>query len=180
MIRALSIAASLLLAGCHQSLTMSDQTKYEEWEPSDVFPDGKTMQHPPQGAVAEETDTRDLAGQRPPMSLALVERGRERFNIFCSECHGYTGDADGMVVQRGFPSPPNFHEQRLVDAPDQHFVDVITNGYGVMYSYADRVPVADRWAITAYIRALQLSRGSTIASPEAKRGAMLAEAGARK
>jgi mono/diheme cytochrome c family protein len=89
------------------------------------------------------------------MSLALVKRGQERFDIFCSVCHGYTGDGDGMVVQRGFPHPPSFHSPRLIAAPDQHFVDVITNGHGVMYSYADRVPVADRWAITAYIRALQ-------------------------
>jgi mono/diheme cytochrome c family protein len=92
------------------------------------------------------------------MTLALVERGRERFNAFCSECHGYGGDADGMVVQRGFPRPPSFHDPQLIAAPDQHFVNVITNGYGVMYSYADRVPPADRWAITAYIRALQRTR----------------------
>jgi mono/diheme cytochrome c family protein len=93
--------------------------------------------------------------EKPPMSLALVQRGRERFNIFCSECHGYTGEGDGMVAQRGFPHPPSFHDPRLIAAPDEHFVDVITNGHGVMYSYADRVPPPDRWAIAAYIRALQ-------------------------
>ena len=97
------------------------------------------------------------------MTLALVYRGRERFNIFCSECHGFGGDADGMVVQRGFPRPPNFHEARLVNAPDDHFVDVMTNGYGVMYSYADRVPPADRWAIVAYIRALQRTKPAIVA-----------------
>jgi mono/diheme cytochrome c family protein len=94
------------------------------------------------------------------MSLALVERGRQRFNIFCSECHGYGGDGDGMVVQRGFPQPPSFHEARLVNAPDEHFVDVITKGHGVMYGYSDRIPAPDRWAIAAYIRALQRLPGA--------------------
>lgn len=106
--------------------------------------------------MARETDTRDLMAWRPPMSLALVERGQPQFNVFCSVCHGFTGGADGVVVQRGFPQPPSFHDPRLIAAPDSHFVDVITNGHGVMSSYADRVPVGDRWAITAYIGAAQL------------------------
>lgn len=156
--RVLVPAALLLLAACHQNLSMSDQHKGDEWERSDLFRNGRVVQEPPPGAVAREADMRDLSAQRPPMSLALVKRGQERFNIFCSACHGYAGDGDGMVVQRGFPHPPSFHEPRLIAAPDAHFVDVITNGHGVMYSYADRVPVADRWAITAYIRALQKSR----------------------
>lgn len=151
-------AALLLLAGCHQNLSMSDQPKGDEWERSDLFRNGRVLQQPPAGGVSREEDTRDLRAQRPPMSLALVKRGQQRFNIFCSACHGYAGDGDGMVVQRGFPHPPSFHDPRLIAAPDEHFVDVITNGHGVMYSYADRVPVADRWAITAYIRALQKSR----------------------
>jgi cytochrome c553 len=91
-----------------------------------------------------------------------LERGRDRFNIYCSVCHGPTGEADGMIVQRGFPQPPSFHEQRLRDAPEGHFFHVITQGYGVMYPYADRITPEDRWAIIAYIRALQLSRNSTI------------------
>lgn len=144
-----------MLAGCHQSLTMSDQPKGAEWERTTLFRNGRVLQAPPPGSVAREDDTGDVLKEKPPMTLALVQRGRERFNIFCSECHGYTGEGDGMVVQRGFPHPPNFHDPRLVAAPDQHFVDVITNGHGVMYSYADRVPPADRWAIAAYIRALQ-------------------------
>jgi mono/diheme cytochrome c family protein len=152
--RGLSLAL-LALGACHQSLTMGDQPKGTEWERTSLFRNGRVVQQPPQGSVAREDDTKDVLTEKPPMSLALVQRGRERFNIFCSECHGYGGDGDGMVVRRGFPQPPSFHEVRLVNAPDEHFVDVITNGHGVMYSYADRVPAADRWAIAAYIRALQ-------------------------
>ena len=150
-----AITAALLLAGCHQNLTMSNQKKLHEWERSDVFRNGKVLQSPAPGSVAREQDVADVLTEKPPMTVALVQRGRERFNIFCSECHGFGGDADGMVVRRGFPKPPSFHEERLVSAPDEDFVDVITHGYGVMYSYADRVPPADRWAIAAYIRALQ-------------------------
>jgi mono/diheme cytochrome c family protein len=154
MKNALSLSA-LLLAACNQNLTMSDQRKLDEYERSSVFRNGKVLQSPPPGSVSREQDLGNVLAEKPPITLALVQRGRERFNIFCSECHGYTGDADGMVVQRGFPKPPSFHEPRLMNAPDEHFVDVITNGHGVMYSYADRVPPADRWAIAAYIRALQ-------------------------
>lgn len=149
------IISALLLAGCHQNLTMSNQKKLHEYERSSVFRNGKVLQMPPPGSVSREQDLGNVLTEKPPMTPALVERGRQRFNIFCSECHGFGGDADGMVVQRGFPRPPSFHEARLVNAPDELFVDVITNGYGAMYSYADRVPPADRWAITAYIRALQ-------------------------
>ena len=149
------LLSSLLLAACNQNLTMSDQRKLDEYERSTVFRNGKVQQSPAPGSVSREQDLGNVLAEKPPMTLALVKRGRERFNIFCSECHGSGGDADGMVVQRGFPKPPSFHEARLVSAPDEHFVDVITNGHGVMYSYADQVPPGDRWAITAYIRALQ-------------------------
>ena len=153
--RSTAILGALLLAACNQNLTMSDQKKLDEYERSSVFRNGKVLQIPPPGSVSREQDVGNVLAEKPPMTLALVERGRERFNIFCAECHGPAGDADGMVVQRGFPKPPSFHEARLVNAPDELFVNVITNGYGAMYSYADRVPPADRWAITAYIRALQ-------------------------
>lgn len=149
------LASAVLLAACNQNLTMSDQRKLDEYERSTVFRNGKVLQSPPPGSVSREQDLGNVLADKPPMTLALVQRGRERFDIFCSECHGPVGDADGMVVQRGFPKPPSFHDARLVDAPDEHFVDVITNGHGVMFSYADRVPPADRWAIVAYIRALQ-------------------------
>jgi cytochrome c553 len=155
----------LVLAACHQNLTMSDQAKLDEYERSDVFRNGKVLQSPPPGSISRDQDLGNVLSEKPPMSLALVRRGRERFEIFCSECHGTTGDADGMVVKRGFPRPPSFHEQRLVNAPDEHFVQVMTHGYGVMYSYADRVPPADRWAIASYIRALQRTKPPVVERP---------------
>jgi hypothetical protein len=90
----------------------------------------------------------------------VVVRGRERFNIFCSPCHDYAGTGNGMIVQRGLKAPPSFHADRLRGAPVGHFFDVITNGYGAMFSYGSRIPVSDRWAIIAYIRALQLSQNA--------------------
>lgn len=93
-----------------------------------------------------------------PLTASLLRRGRERFDIYCAPCHGRSGDGQGMVVQRGFPAPPSFHTDKLRLAPDSHFYQVITHGYGVMYPYADRVAPADRWAIVAYVRALQLSQ----------------------
>jgi mono/diheme cytochrome c family protein len=97
-----------------------------------------------------------------PVTREMLERGRQRFEIYCSVCHGRTGEGNGMIVQRGFPAPPSYHIDRLRNAPPGHRYDVITNGYGVMYSYASRVDPADRWAIAAYIRALQLSHHATL------------------
>ena len=93
-----------------------------------------------------------------PITADVLDRGQERFQIYCSVCHGMTGQADGMIVRRGFRKPPSYHEQRLREAPVGHFFDVVTNGWGAMPSYASQVPVRDRWAIIAYIRALQLSQ----------------------
>lgn len=92
----------------------------------------------------------------------LLMRGRERYDIYCSPCHGRIGDGKGMIVARGFPMPPSFHEDRLRQIADGHFYDVITNGFGRMYSYASRITSNDRWAIIAYIRALQLSQNATV------------------
>lgn len=97
-----------------------------------------------------------------PITRQVLERGRERFDIYCAPCHGRTGEGNGMIVQRGFPPPPSYHIDRLRQAPAGYFVDVITKGYGVMYSYAERVEPADRWAISAYIRALQQSRDASL------------------
>ena len=108
---------------------------------------------PPPGIVAHD----EAPTAPPPITLALLERGQQRFDIYCAPCHGRTGDGHGMIVQRGFPPPPAYDIERLREAPVQHFYDVVTNGYGAMYSYAARVAPADRWAITAYIRALQAS-----------------------
>jgi mono/diheme cytochrome c family protein len=96
----------------------------------------------------------------PPLTLALIERGQDRYRIYCAPCHSELGDGHGMIVQRGFPLPPSFQLDRLRKAPPQYFYDVMTQGYGVMYSFADRVEPNDRWAIAAYIRALQRSEGA--------------------
>jgi len=108
-----------------------------------------------------------------PVTRELLERGRERFEIYCSVCHGRTGEGNGMVIQRGFPVPPSYHIDRLRQAPVGHFFDVITQGYGIMYSYAERVEPADRWAIAAYIRALQLSHNMKLAELPASERAKL-------
>lgn len=94
------------------------------------------------------------------LRLALLERGRQRFDIYCSVCHGRTGDGNGMIVRRGFRKPPSYHVDRLRNAPAGHFYDVVTNGFGAMSSYASRIDPADRWAIVAYVRALQLSQNA--------------------
>jgi mono/diheme cytochrome c family protein len=96
-----------------------------------------------------------------PLTRALLTRGQQRFDIYCAPCHGRSGDGAGMVVQRGFPGPPSYHSEHLRHAPDSHLYQVISNGYGVMYPYADRITPHDRWAIVAYIRALQLSQHAT-------------------
>jgi len=105
-----------------------------------------------------------------PVTREILDRGRERFDIYCTPCHGLSGDGDGMIVQRGFRRPPSLHIDRLRAAPAGHFFDVITNGFGVMYPYDYRVAPRDRWAIVAYIRALQLSRQASISEvPAAER-----------
>jgi mono/diheme cytochrome c family protein len=163
VIRLLLILSLVLLAGC-EKLDMAQQTKDKPHTPSRLFADGKTNQAPPDGTVARGDLAEDaILAQRPPMTAALLARGRDRFDIFCQPCHGRDGYGDGTVVQRGFPHPPSYHSERLRDAPDSHFLDVIRRGYGAMYSYAARVPPSDRWAIVAYIRALQLSQHAAVA-----------------
>jgi mono/diheme cytochrome c family protein len=122
---------------------------------------------PPTGTIAQGQlpGPKLNTGKIPmPITQALLARGRERYNIYCSPCHDFTGRGNGMIVQRGFLPPPSYHTDRLRDAPDSHFFDVISQGYGAMYSYGDRVSVSDRWAIVAYIRALQLSQNFPIQS----------------
>jgi mono/diheme cytochrome c family protein len=97
-----------------------------------------------------------------PVTKELLERGESRFNIYCTPCHSRLGDGEGMVVQRGFAEPPSYHIDRLRDAPIGHYFDVMTNGFGAMHSYASRVEPKDRWAIAAYIRALQLSQNAQV------------------
>jgi len=115
---------------------------------------------PPAGIVARDEEPGPAPA--PPLTLALVQRGRERFDIACAPCHGRAGDGHGVIVERGFPAPPAFAINRLRAAPVQHFYDVITNGYGAMFPYANRVMPPDRWAIAAYIRALQASSDAKV------------------
>jgi len=111
-----------------------------------------------------------------PITKADLERGRERFNVYCTPCHDYTGSGNGMIVQRGFPQPPSYHIQRLREAPAGHFFEVMTNGFGEMYSYAARIEPADRWRIAAYIRVLQASQSARIEDVPAADRAQLAQA----
>jgi len=114
---------------------------------------------PPAHTIARD----DVPAPMPAVTLALLQRGQQRFDIYCAPCHSRTGDGHGMIVQRGFPAPPSYYVKRLVDAPNQTFYAVITRGYGAMFPYADRVAPADRWAIVAYIRALQASANAKLA-----------------
>jgi hypothetical protein len=157
---AVLVALALSLAACDQNMEV--QPKYSEYSRAPLFRGG-VLRAPPVGIVARDDLVRDAQTQaKPPLTSELFARGKKRFDIFCSPCHGRTGDGNGIVVQRGMPTPTSYHDDRLRAADDQHFFDVITNGYGVMYSYSSRVPMSDRWAIVAYIRALQLSRHASI------------------
>ncbi len=156
---------------------MYDQPKYKPLGKSDFFPDARNERPLPDGVVARgflRADSRFYRGTAPdgkslvtefplPVTPPLLARGRERFQIYCTPCHDRTGGGRGMVVLRGYRPPPSFHIDRLRDAPVGHFFDVISNGFGAMPDYAAQIPVEDRWAIIAYIRALQLSQNARIA-----------------
>jgi mono/diheme cytochrome c family protein len=167
-------------AGCRQD--MHDQPKYESLEASTFFPDGRASRPLVPGTVArgqlrEDTHLYDgkVAGKPAdtfpyPIDLKTLERGQQRYNIYCSPCHDAIGNGDGMVVRRGFRRPPSYHIERLRLAPPGYFYDVITNGFGAMQDYAAQIPVRDRWAIAAYVRALQLSQNATLNEvPETER-----------
>jgi mono/diheme cytochrome c family protein len=166
---ALLLALSFVVTGCDDQ-SMRQQNRYDTYAPSKLWPNGSEAQALPEGVVAQgDIERARQISQPPPVTPSVVQTGRQNFDVFCSPCHGLAGDGDGMIVQRGFPAPPSYHIDRLRAAPAQHFFDVITNGYGVMYSYAARVPPAERWAIVAYIRALQASRHARVAElPQAK------------
>lgn len=150
--RAMALAAAALaVAACDN---MANQPKRLPYEVPYGAETNRWPALPPQHIVARDEKTETAP---PPLTLALLQHGQQRFDIYCAPCHSRTGDGQGMIVQRGFPPPPSYYIDRLREAPVQHFYDVISNGYGVMYSYADRVSPEDRWAIAAYIRALQAS-----------------------
>jgi mono/diheme cytochrome c family protein len=178
--RALLIGlAAVVLAGCRQD--MHDNPRYEPLEATTFFADGRASRAFVANTVARGTLREDthlyqgrvdgqLATTFPmPVTAQVMARGQERFNVFCAPCHGRTGTGNGMVVQRGFRAPPSYSEERLRNAPAGYFFDVMTNGFGAMQDYAAQIPVQDRWAIAAYIRALQFSQNARIEDVPADR-----------
>ncbi len=173
-------ALTLLTGACRRD--MQDQPKYKPLQGSDFFSDGRSARPIPEGAIAVDdpvagdvihtghTNGTWSAVIPVPVDRALLERGRERFDIFCSPCHSRLGDGNGMVAQRGVKQPANLHSDRVRREPPGYLFDVITNGFGGMGDYGDQIPVPDRWAIVAYIEALQLSEAATVADvpPEAR------------
>jgi cytochrome c553 len=181
MFRITLLALLPLLCGC--GTDMWTRSKVMPLEPNPTFPDGNSSRPLVADTVARghaELDTAYYQGRVNgrlvdtfpyPVTRQMLDRGQERFDIYCSPCHGKTGAGNGVIVQRGFSPPPSYYSPRLLQEPVGHFYDVITNGYGAMYSYNDRVEPQDRWAIAAYIRALQLSstQGLSGLSPEEQR-----------
>jgi len=149
----------LLVVGCDEG-SMTNKGRVKPHEPVPFFANNESARPLPEGAVSRDAVFPGAIPNDFPFAMTRKDlvRGQERFNIYCSVCHGFVGDGDGMVVQRGFTPPPSFHIDRLRTAPPGHIVSVITNGFGAMYSYSDRVNMDDRWRIAAYIRALQLSQ----------------------
>jgi len=168
--------ALLAVAGCKRE-DMHNQPRHEWQEQSDFFADGMAARPQVEGTfhTAQLMSNSPLLTTRAPnggyateypfeITRGALDRGRQRYDIYCAVCHGATGYCDGMIVRRGFVRPPSFHIDRLRAAPPGYFVDVITHGFGAMYSYNDRVVPEDRWKIAAYVKTLQLSQGVDPAS----------------
>lgn len=164
-------ALALVLAACGNN--MVDQPSVRALEATPFFAEGSANRPRIEGTVSRETGAIDPAfftGQGPDglltdlpfeLSVDVLRRGKERYDIYCAVCHGYTGAGDGMIVTRGFPAPTSFHAQRLLDAPVGYYFTAATNGFGRMFSYASRISTEDRWAIAGYVKALQLSQNAT-------------------
>jgi len=161
------------LSACRQD--MHDQPKYIPLRPSDFFLDGRSARPLSEGTIPRghlNDDPAFFTGKGPdgkdvkyfPIAVTkdVILRGQQRFNVYCSPCHDRTGSGNGMIVRRGYRRPPSYHTQRLIEQPDGHFFDVMTNGFGAMPDYAVQIQPQDRWAIVAYIRALQLSQQASI------------------
>jgi hypothetical protein len=159
----------------HPIPNMDNQPRYETQGPGPFFADGMAMRHPVEGTIARGHLITDLARHTgrdslgrlvwespESISMELLNRGKDRFNIFCTPCHGRAGDGKGAATKRGMLSPPTFHQERLRNIQDGHLFDVITNGKGNMSAHRHQVPVSDRWAIVAFIRALQRSQNASI------------------
>jgi cbb3-type cytochrome c oxidase subunit III len=172
LLLAACVAAVLLFAtGCrYLKQDMATQPKNKPLSPSDFFDDGRS-ERPlventvARGSIAEDAlfVPKDSNAFPLPVNRELLERGQDRYKIFCTPCHGLQGDGNGMVAMRGMKHPPSFHQDRLRQAPNGYFFDNITNGFGAMYGYSAQIPPRDRWAIIAYVRALQLSRNARVA-----------------
>jgi mono/diheme cytochrome c family protein len=184
LVAVLGTLSLILVVGCRQD--MQDQPKYKPLAASAFFPDGQSARPLVADTVARGHLDDDLefysgktAAGKPlevfPMAVTedVLKRGRERFNIYCSPCHDRTGTGRGMVVRRGFKPPPSLHVERLVQAPPGHFFDVMTSGFGAMPDYRSQVTAADRWAIVAYIRALQRSQQAILADATPEEAAKL-------
>jgi len=168
----------------HLNPNMDSQPKYEAQERSEFFEDGATMRYPAPGTVARGDlraddiyySGKDLNGtlvEKAPVevTMTLLRRGQERFNIYCAPCHDRTGAGQGIIIKKGYLPPPSFHIDRLRESPDGHIYDVITNGIRNMPAYNHQIPVADRWAIVEYVRALQRSQNAVLSDvPEELRG----------
>jgi mono/diheme cytochrome c family protein len=178
---AIALLALTVSAGCYQK--MGQQPRYDPLEPSAFFADGMSARPRIAGTVARGELVTDpyfetgMIGGQPgdgfPMAVTaeVMDRGESRYNIYCSQCHGRLGDGNGMIPSRGFRRPPSFHTETLRAAKVGHVFDVMTNGFGSMPPYKTMIPPSDRWAIAAYIRALQLSQGATINDiPQDQRG----------
>jgi hypothetical protein len=166
------VFCGIAMAGCGYSLRqdMANQPRQNPLSPSNVFPDGRSERPLMENTVARGEIANDAflvpkdSNAFPlPLTPQLLERGQERFGIFCSPCHGLQGDGQGMVAMRGMKHPPSFHQERLRQVPNGYIYDVVTNGFGAMYGYSAQIPTQDRWAIIAYVRALQLSRNAQVA-----------------
>jgi mono/diheme cytochrome c family protein len=189
--KTLTLALCLLgisIGGCRQN--MHNQNKVEPYETSTFFEDGQASRQLPAGTVPRGVYGQNIApytgltepgpptalpvqgqpqGMPQQMTLAMVQRGQQRYNVFCSPCHDRVGNGQGMIVLRGFKQPPSFHEARMRSMPAEYFVQVMTEGYGVMPAYAEEVSLQDRWAIAAYMRALQYSQNARLAEIPADR-----------
>jgi mono/diheme cytochrome c family protein len=180
---ALVLGLAAAAAGCRQD--MHDQPKYKPFRPSDFFGDDRSARPLVEDTVARgqlRADAAYFTGKQDAMPVdvlpvavtpALLRRGQQRYGIYCTPCHGQTGRGDGMVVQRGYRRPPSFHIDRLRNEKTGYFFDVITSGFGAMPDYAAQIAVPDRWAIVAYLRALQLSENARLEDvPADRRGAL--------
>ena len=164
------LSASAFLAACSLKQDMSLQPKNRPLSPSDFFADGRSERPLVENTVARGSIAEDeLAVAKDsnafplPVNQALLDRGEDRYKIFCSPCHGLQGDGNGMVAMRGMKHPPSYHQDRLRQVTNGYLYDVVTNGFGAMLSYSAQIPPRDRWAIVAYMRALQLSRNAKLA-----------------